>query len=443
MMKAKGFPGGVHPAYNKEATNTKRLERPPLFERYILPLTQHIGAPARPVVKKGDPVFKGTLLAEPGGFVSASIHSPTSGTVKAVKPMPHPWGTNMMAIEISADGEDILCPKIVPNNTESLDPGALRKILLNSGLVGMGGAAFPTHVKLTPPREKTIDTLVLNGAECEPYLTADHRLMVEQARKIVTGARILARILGVQRICIGIEDNKPDAISALQEASEGDRNIEVYSLHVTYPQGAEKQLIFAILRRKVPAGGLPMDVGVVVQNVGTAAAASDAVTLGLPLIERVTTVTGSGIANPGNLVLRVGTLVSDVVVCRGGMSADTVKIINGGPMMGMAMADINLPVLKGSSGLLFLQKEEVVQFNHQPCIRCGHCVDACPMGLLPCIISNFAENELFDELEELNVVDCMECGSCAYVCPSSRILVHHLKRGKAEVIARRRKRSVS
>ncbi len=444
IKKAKAFPGGVHPAYNKSLTAALAIETPPLFQRYIVPVAQHIGAPAEITVKKGDTVYRGTLLAQASGFVSASVHSPTSGTVKAIKKFPHPWGTSLPALEIEADGQDTPDPGMQGlEDPASAPPDRLREAVKAAGIVGMGGAAFPTHVKLSPPRDKPIDTLVLNGAECEPYLTADHRLMLEAPERIVDGARLLARILEVKRICIGIEANKPDALEVLQRTAADDPAVEVFSLEVKYPQGAEKQLIYAVLRRQVPAGGLPMDVGVVVQNVGTAAAVHDAVVGGTPLIERITTITGGGIAQPANARLRVGTLVEDVIHWRGGMHPDTLKVINGGPMMGLAMASLDVPVLKGTSGLLFLRADEVVQFQHYPCIRCGRCVDVCPMGLMPNIISNYTENEMFDEVDELNVTDCMECGSCAFVCPSSRILVHHMKRGKAEVLARRRKRAVS
>ncbi|MBN2431910.1 MAG: electron transport complex subunit RsxC [Acidobacteria bacterium] len=443
IKRAHGFPGGVHPDYHKELTAGLALEVPPLFERYVVPVAQHIGSPAKVIVDKGAQVFKGTVLAEPSGFVSVPMHSPTSGTVKSVKNLPHPWGPSMLAVEITADGEDTPDPELPRLNHETASIDELRDFIRQAGIVGMGGAAFPTHVKLSPPKEKPIDVLILNGAECEPYLTADHRLMVESPEKVIAGAGILAKILKVKRICIGVEDNKPDALSALEKAAAGQADMDVYSLHVTYPQGAEKQLIYAILGREVPAGGLPMDVGVVVQNVGTASAVWDAVANGIPLIERITTITGRGIGRPGNLVLRIGTLVEDVVRWRGGISDDTIKVVNGGPMMGMAMSGLDVPVLKGSSGLLFLERDEVEQYHHYPCIRCGRCVDICPMKLMPCIISYYTENEMFDEVESLNVTDCIECGSCAYVCPSSRILVHHMKMGKAEVIVRRRKKAVS
>ena len=439
MTKSRRFAGGVHPAYRKEATSASPTEKMPLQQRYIVPLSQNLGAASVPVVSKGDKVAKGQMLAEPGGFVSVPIHSPTSGTVKKIDEYPHPLGLPMAAIEIEADGEDRWAPGCGPlRDAEEMDVEAIKKAIWDGGLVGLGGATFPTHVKLSPPKEKPIDTFILNGAECEPFLTSDHRLMLERTEDILAGGRLMAKALGAERKIIGIEENKPDAIELMRERA-GD--FEVAPLHVTYPQGAEKQLIYALAKRKVPTGGLPMDVGAVVQNVGTAAASFDACARGIPLIERVVTITGSGIVDPKNLLVRVGTPLSEVVHQCGGVFPDTVKIIVGGPMMGLSQYTLDVPVIKGTSGVLFLRAGEVVLFSSEPCIRCGSCVNACPMGMLPTIVNSYSVKEMFDVAEEYNALDCIECGCCAFSCPSHIPLVQNIRRAKAEIMARRKKAS--
>ncbi|NOY80350.1 MAG: electron transport complex subunit RsxC [Kiritimatiellaeota bacterium] len=432
------FHGGVHPREGKSSTSGNAIQTAPLFEKYIVPLQQHIGAPSKVTVAKKDRVLRGQLLAEPGGFVSAAIHAPTSGVVSAVGDCLGPAGTKVPAVEITADGDDIAAEPLAPIAAwESTSPEDLKNRIAEAGIVGMGGAAFPTHVKLSPPPNKPIDVLILNGVECEPCLTADHRLMLEAPDRILTGARILARVLGVSQVYIGIEDNKPDAIELLTRKTEG-TTITVASLSVRYPQGAEKQLIYALTGRKVPTGGLPMDVGCVVQNVGTAAAVAEAVTEGKPLYERVTTVTGAPLVRPGNWRLRVGTPLRTVLELCGGVKYDPAKIVFGGPMMGLSVYSLDIPVHKSTSGLLLLGPAEVAQFTSQPCIRCGRCVDACPMNLLPGTLSVEIENERFDLAEEDHAFDCIECGCCAYVCPSHRPLVQHLRRAKSEILAKRR-----
>ncbi len=432
------FRGGVHPKEGKELSCKKPIQTAPLMEKYFVILHQHIGAPPKLLVKTGDEVKKGQMLAETGGFVSAPVHAPTSGKIKMVD-CPGPAGTNVKTVELTADGKDEWADSVQHDpNWKDLTGNDIKRRIADAGIVGMGGAAFPTFVKLSPPSDKKIDTLILNGAECEPYLTADHRLMLEEPERIVNGIQLIAKVLNVSNVYVGIENNKPDAIEKLKSSCEK-TNIEVVPLRVRYPQGAEKQLIYAITGREVPSGKLPMDVGCVVQNVGTAAAISDAVIERIPLIERVTTVTGSTVCNPGNWKLRVGTPLRKVLELAGGINKQPAKILLGGPMMGMAQTSLDVPIMKNASGVLLLAKDEIAQFSSHPCIRCGRCVDICPMSLMPGTLSVMIESENFDLAEYTNVMDCIECGSCAYVCPAVRPLVQHMRRGKAEVIAAKKK----
>ncbi len=439
-QKVVKFRGGVHPREGKELTASKELRIAPLLEKYIVPIRQSIGAPPTLCVKKGDTVKKGQRIAEPGGFVSVPLHSPTSGTVGDVVEIIGVTGAAEQAVEIIADGDDEWGAGLDPiPNWENTDRDLLKKRILDAGIVGMGGAAFPTHVKLSPPPEKNIDTLIINGAECEPFLTADHRLMLEKGEAALIGASIAAKILKVSRIFIGIEENKPDAIQKLTELAPKYK-INVVPLRVRYPQGAEKQLIYALTGRKVLEGGLPMDVGCVVMNIGTAAAVHNAVVLGEPLIERITTVTGSPVADPANWLFRIGTPISKALELCGGVTTAPAKVIMGGPMMGFAQSNIDVPITKNSSGVLLMAPEEVEQFSGNPCIRCGRCVASCPMNLLIPQLSVMVESEKFDLAEQNYVMDCMECGICAYVCPAKRPLVQHFRRAKAEILAKRRKK---
>jgi electron transport complex protein RnfC len=441
MTKPTHFQGGVHPHYQKDFTAALPIEEMLLPERFVVPLSQNLGAPAKCLVEKGQEVLKGQPLGEPGGFVSTPVHAPTSGKVKKIDSYPHPLGREMEAVEIEPDGADRWAEGCGPlRDYESLDAAAIRNAIRDAGLVGMGGATFPTHVKLSPPAEKPIDTFILNGAECEPFLTSDHQLMLAQADKIVAGGKLMAKVLGAKKLLIGIEKNKPDAVERMREAAAGS-GFEVVPLDVTYPQGAEKQLIFALSKRKVPTGGLPMDVGCVVHNVGTAAAAFDACAYGIPLIERVATITGNGIAEPKNLKLRVGTLLSDVIRFCGGLRDDTAKVIVGGPMMGISQYSLDIPIIKGTSGVVFLTADEVTLFTSDPCIRCASCVRVCPMGLLATVINAYSVNERYDVAEEYNAMDCIECGCCAFSCPSHIPLVQNIRRAKAEILARRKKAS--
>ncbi len=429
------FKGGIHPDYHKE-TAQAAIETMPLVERYIIPLSQHIGAPGEPIVAKGQLVERGEPLSKAGGFVSAPVHAPTSGKVKSIKEFPHPLGRPLPAIELIADGEDKPWDELPAGcDWRDLDPQAIKDRLQSAGLVGMGGATFPTHVKLSPPAEKPIDTFILNGAECEPYLTSDHRVMREQAREVMEGVGLMMRVLGVKKAHVGVEANKRDALAALEMACPPDLDVEFALLEVKYPQGSEKHLIYALTGRTVPGGGLPMDVGCLVQNVATAVAAYQAVNDGTPLTERVATITGDAIARPTNLRFRVGTPLADIIAHCGGLSAEVAKVIFGGPMMGMGQFSTDVPVIKGTSGILCLPQKRLVQYQADPCIRCGACVDVCPMGLVPSALGVLSERGRFEDLADYNLNDCIECGSCAYVCPSYRPLVQLFKRGKAELRA--------
>ena len=439
-MSARKFKGGIHPLEGKELTAGKELRIAPLFDKYIVPVRQSIGAPPTLTVKKGDTVKKGQRIAEPGGFVSVPLHSPVCGTVGDVVEITGVTGASEQAVEIIADGTDEWETGLDPiPNWADTEKDVLKKRILDAGIVGMGGAAFPTHVKLSPPPEKNIDTLIVNGAECEPFLTADHTLMLTRTEEALTGIAIAAKILKVSRIFIGVEDNKMDAIEKMTAAAAKFK-ITVVPLHVKYPQGAEKQLIYALTGRQVLEGGLPMDVGCVVMNIGTAAAVHDAVVLGHPLIERITTVTGTPVADPANYLARIGTPIRKLLELSGGVKENPAKVIMGGPMMGFAQSNIDVPVAKNSSGVLLMAPEEVEQFEGNPCIRCSRCVKACPMNLLVPTLSTMIEAGEFAMAEQNYVMDCVECGTCAYICPAKRPLVQHFRRAKAEILAKRRKK---
>ena len=439
-MSAHKFKGGIHPLEGKELTAGKELRIAPLFDKYIVPVRQSIGAPPTLTVKKGDTVKKGQRIAEPGGFVSVPLHSPVCGTVGDIVEITGVTGASEQAVEIIADGTDEWDTGLDPiPNWADTEKDVLKKRILDAGIVGMGGAAFPTHVKLSPPPEKNIDTLIINGAECEPFLTADHRLMLTRTEEALTGIAIAAKILKVSRIFVGVEDNKMDAIEKMTAAAAKFK-ITVGPLHVKYPQGAEKQLIYALTGRQVLEGGLPMDVGCVVMNIGTAAAVHDAVVLGHPLIERITTVTGTPVADPANYLARIGTPIRKLLELSGGVKENPAKVIMGGPMMGFAQSNIDVPVAKNSSGVLLMAPEEIEQFEGNPCIRCSRCVKACPMNLLVPTLSTMIEAGEFAMAEQNYVMDCVECGTCAYICPAKRPLVQHFRRAKAEILAKRRKK---
>lgn len=431
------FPGGVHPP-DKKFSAPQPVRDFPVPDVVAVPMSQHIGAPAKAAVKAKDAVAMGQVIGEPGGFVSAVVHSPVSGTVKKVEKRPDIFGRPIDYVIIANDGEDRWAEGCQEKRDVSgLSPADIKKHIAAAGIVGMGGATFPTHVKLSPPPGKRIDTVILNGVECEPYLTCDYRLMLEHGQAVLDGFKLIQKALQAERAIIGIEANKPDAIKALKAlAAKDGGGVTVKKLPVRYPQGAEKQLIKAVLGRAVPAGGLPMDVQVVVQNVGTCFAAYEACASGKPLIERVVTVTGEGVSNPCNLRCRVGTPVQ-MLIDEAGLKADANKVIFGGPMMGLAQADLSLPVTKGSSGVLVLRNAKA--FQSRGCIRCGACVRGCPMRLSPSLISLAVEAGATDRYQDIHVPDCIECGVCTYVCPARRPIVHQVKQAKAWLASQKKR----
>lgn len=432
MFRKNTFSGGAHPHDEKQWSSAKAIETMPLPAKVIVPLQQHIGAPADLIVEKGQAVKKGDPLSKASKFVSIPVHAPISGTVTAIAPMPHPLGVKLLSVVIEGDGEDAWSSEPAMDSAYmecSVDE--MKKRISEAGIAGMGGAAFPAHVKLSPPEEKPIDTVILNGVECEPYLTSDHRMMLEHPDEIIKGLGILMKMLGVEKGIIGIEANKPDAIALLKEKTIEHPGISVVTLEVKYPQGAEKQLIKAAVNRDVPAGKLPMEVGCVVQNVGTAAAIYEAVALRKPLIERVVTVTGAGITDPRNVLARIGTPFSELIAFCGGYTDNAAKLINGGPMMGMSQITDEVPVIKGTSGILVLDEKTAAMEQESPCIACARCVDVCPMKLVPSHIAAFVENQKVEKAQKLGLFDCMECGTCSFICPAKRNLVHYVKLGKA------------
>jgi len=433
------FRHGVHPEEHKEETEHLPLERMPFVDRYVLPLSQHLGAPCEPAVREGQHVQRGQVVATPGGFVSMTLHSPVTGTVAAIGPRRHPTGQMVACIEVEADPYSTQqLPPDQPIDWESLPIDKFIEHVQRAGLVGMGGAAFPTHVKYKLPESKRCERLVINGCECEPFLTCDHRMMVEQAEAVVRGARILAAKLGADSITIGVELNKPDAIQSLEAAIGEARDITVSPLKVKYPQGAEKMLIKALFSEEVPAGKFPLDLNIVVNNVATMIALADYFDRRQPLIERALTVAGPGVDRPGNLVVPIGTPVREVLRhC--GMNRDTRQVIMGGPMMGMPLGSLDVPVLKGTSGLLAFTEELVSHPTEYACVKCGQCLEACGNSLNPSRLARLARAGRYDELEKAHVLDCVECGACTYTCPSGVPIVHLIRAAKADIRKRNAK----
>lgn len=419
--------GGVHPSPNKELTEALPIETMPVSRELAVVMSQHIGAPAEALVKKGDVIEEGQLIADVKKGLGTTIAAPWKGKVKALGKASHPVRIEMPAILIETSQDEAAHYEVHP--WHELSPDELLDLVHQAGVVGAGGAGFPTHVKLRPPKDASISELIINGAECEPYLTADHRLMLEDAAKIIEGIKIMMAILGVKKCFVGIEDNKPDAIIAMTKAADKS-DIVIAPLKTKYPQGSEKQLVYAITGRRIGSGALPASVGVVVQNVATAYAVYEAVVMHKPMIERIVTVSGKGIKRPANLRVRIGTRVSDIVEYLGGLQNDVKKVILGGPMMGFATSDLSTPVTKTTSGILFLTADEVDLREGGTCVRCGWCLDACPMGLEPKEIALYVEAGKGKETAKFGTLDCFECGSCAFVCPAKRPLVQLIRIAK-------------
>lgn len=441
----KTFPlGGIHPPENK-LTKDAAIQYLPVPESVAIPVSQHIGAPATIIVNKGDSVKTGQVIATGNGYVSTSIHSSVSGKVSKIDTVPGTSGYRQPAVFIDVEGDEWIdtidrSEKIVKDI--KLTAEEIVKRCNESGIVGLGGATFPSHVKLSIPEGKKCNTLIINGVECEPYLTSDHRLMLEKGEEILIGISILMKALKVKDALIGIENNKQDAIEHLTKLSSGFTGISVHALKVKYPQGAEKQLIKALVNREVPSGRLPIDVGVVVHNIGTAFAVYEAVQKNKPLFERVVTITGKSVKNPGNYFVRTGTPIARLIEAAGGLPDDTGKIVNGGPMMGKAVNNTETPVVKGTSGIILFPSDESSRAESQPCIRCGKCITACALNLEPYLLMTLSAKGMFERAEKERITDCMECGSCSYTCPADRPLLDYIRLGKATVIKMARERNM-
>ncbi|MDD2634014.1 MAG: electron transport complex subunit RsxC [Bacteroidales bacterium] len=432
----KTFPkGGVHPQENKFSSG-KPIETIELPKQVSIPIAQHIGAPAEAVVKKGDQVKVGQIIAKSGGFVSTNIHSSVSGTVLKIDKVLETSGYKKDCVIINVEGDewlDSIDKTTELNSNIDISIDEIRNKVLDNGIVGLGGATFPTHVKLSVPPGKTCEYLIINAVECEPYLTADHQLMLEKADEIMVGSQLIQKAIGAAKILIGIENNKPDAITLMSEVAKKYKNIEVHPLKVMYPQGGEKQLIKALINREVPSGGLPIHVGCVVQNVGTAFATYEAVQKNKPLFERVVTVTGKSVSKPCNILTRIGTPTIELIEAAGGLPEDTGKVISGGPMMGKALSTITTPITKGTSGVLIIPAKASSRPETYNCIRCGRCMSVCPMGLEPYKLKNMTVVKMYEDLQTERVLDCIECGSCAYTCPAGVPLLDYIRLGKANL----------
>ena len=420
MTRAVGFRHGVHPREEKALTSQLPIRRMPFPDEIVLPLRQHAGNPATLCVKVGDHVERGDPVGLADGWISVPIHASASGRVTDIDWWPHPDGTMAMSVRIAVDryAAQLPRPRVVPH-WEGLTADEVVRAVQDAGVVGLGGAAFPTHVKLAPLADFPLHTLIINGAECEPYLTSDHRTMAEYPARVLSGVRVMMHAMGINRCVVGVERNKPDAIAALRQALPTDLDITILPLTVKYPQGAEKMLIQAVTGIEVPSGQLPASIGIVVQNVGSVAAIAEVFETGLPLIERIVTVSGHGLRRPANLIVPVGTKLRDLLAFCDGVTPDAAEVIMGGPMMGQAQANLDAPVLKGTTGVVVLEKQETRLEQVYPCIHCGRCLEACPVFLNPSLLGDFARVGRYDDLVDLHLADCMLCGSCAYVCPSN------------------------
>lgn len=431
------FKGGLHIPDRKETTNGIPIKKAAGSKEHIFPLIQHIGAPLDLLVKVGDYVFRGQPLAASDAFVSAPVHSSISGTVTKIAPHRHPSGSEVTSVFVENDFKYELYPGLKKHNPDNMSAEEMLEVIKNAGIVGMGGAGFPTHVKLSPPKDKKITHAIINGAECEPYLTSDHRRMLENPEKIIGGLQIAMKILGLNEGYIGVEANKPDAIKLLGEVCP--ENIRTVSLKTKYPQGAEKQLIYAITRRRVPSGGLPADAGAIVINIDTACAIHNAFYEGLPLIERIVTMSGDCFKTPCNLSAPTGILFSDLIEQAGGFEKKAEKLIMGGPMMGIAQYTAEVPVIKTTSCILALSEAETTYDKDTPCIKCGACVSHCPMRLSPLYLSKYAGEGDLEKCEKLNILDCIECGLCSYLCPGYTSPLSHIRLAKHKILENKRK----
>jgi electron transport complex protein RnfC len=429
----KTFPkGGIHPMDNKLSANSP-IEKLPLPKAVYLTISQHIGAPAEVVVERKEKVKVGQVIATAKGYVSSNIHSTVSGVVTKVDTVLDSSGYKRHAVTIRVKDDEWVEGVELDDELKKdfdLTKDEIVKKIMEAGVVGLGGAAFPSHVKLVPPKGKKAEILIVNGVECEPFLTADHRLMVEKSEEILVGIDILKKALEVEKVAIGVESNTPDALAIFEKLTKNRPDVEVYPLKVKYPQGGEKQLIKAVTGQEVPTGGLPIDVGAIVHNVGTVFSVYEAIQKNKPLVERVVTVTGKSLENPSNYKVRIGTPVSDLITAAGGLPEDTGKIINGGPMMGKALSDVTVPVTKGTSGILLIPEDEGRRGEVQSCIRCSRCVGVCPMGLEPYLLMTLVEKKLDDRAKDEDLFDCIECGSCNYICPSNRPMLDYIRLGK-------------
>ena len=433
------FKGGIHPHDNKAYTNKVPIRVLDGCSEHVYPVIQHIGAPLTPTVAVGDKVYVGTKIADSDAFVSAPVHSSVSGTVTAIEPRLHPNGNMVNSIIVENDFEYEVDANVTPKGEiEDLSPQEIIQIVREAGIVGMGGAGFPTHIKLSPPPDKKIEYIVVNGAECEPYLTSDHRVMLERPDQVLYGLRAIMRIFDMDKGYVAIENNKPDAIAIMKKAAENYAGIEIKTLKKKYPQGSEKHLIYAVTGREVPSGGLPADAGVIVVNIDTAVSIGIAIMTGMPAIRRIVTVSGDAVKKPANYEVRTGTNFRHVFTCEGGFKTEPANVLQGGPMMGIAQSSLDVPVTKGTSALLALVRSPKTYEDEQACIRCGRCVKVCPMHLVPMMLNLHAVNGDLEACEKLNAADCIECGSCAYICPARKHLVSNIRVAKQKVIAKRR-----